>query len=214
MERERILLAVTAKSGKAKVTRLEIPDMLKKYNSDNNTLRVRLVCVWDTGENEDSQDSCAELLQQTVGGQEFGQIANLDSFDATQVPAWYQGDWPYKENTPQNKIDAYKLRVLNKFFTGTRYTCSVEALCADLGGEYATITRVHSVEKKRTYPTLSDCTLSPASDDEKVAAFMRLQAQLVKRLGDNRLRVGAYVPNNLQNNIQSNGGTISNDIKI
>ena len=214
MERERILSLVAAKGGKAKVTKLEIPAPLQKFNADNNTLRVRIVAMW-ANENDDAANSCQSLLRETVGNNEFSQIANLDGFDATAVPTGVTPEnWPYKDNNPQTKVDAYKARVLGKFFTATKYTVTVASLCKDLGGELATVDRVHDKDKKRTYPTLADCTLDAPNDDDKVVMWERLQNRLQRRLAEKRLFVGPFVPVTDATNINAQGAAISTDVTV
>lgn len=212
MEREKILSLVAAKGGKAKVTKLEIPQALAQFNTANNTLRVRVVAMW-ANETDDAENSCQSLLRETTGNNEFSQIANLDGFDATIAPKGVD-NWPYKDNNPQTKVDAYKARVLNKFFTATKYTVTVASLCKDLGGELATVDRVHDKTKKRTYPTLTDCTLDSPNDDDKVIMWERLQNRLQRRLAEKRLFVGPFTQDTNTNHINAQGGAVSNDVTI
>ena len=212
MQRESVLSLVAAKGGKAKVTKLEIPQPLAKFNADNNTLRVRIVAMW-ANETDDDANSCQSLLRETVGNNEFSQIANLDGFDATIAPAGVE-NWPYTDNNPQTKVDAYKARVLGKFFTATKYTVTVAALCKDLGGEFATVDRVHDKTKKRTYPTLTDCTLDAPNDDDKVIMWERLQNRLQRRIAEKRLFVGPFVPSTDTTNINAQGASVSTDVTV
>lgn len=212
MQREQILSLVAAKGGKAKVTKLEIPAQLQQFNNANNTLRVRVVAMW-ANETDDDANTCQSLLRETTGNNEFSQIANLDGFDATIAPKGVE-NWPYKDNNPQTKVNAYKARVLGKFFTATKYTVTVASLCKDLGGDLATVDRVHDKTKKRTYPTLTDCTLDPPNDDDKVIMWERLQNRLQRRLAEKRLFVGAFTPDTDTTNINAQGAAVSNDVTV
>ena len=112
-------------------------------------------------------------------------------------------NWPYTDNNPQTKVNAYKARVLGKFFTATKYTVTVAALCKDLGGDLATVDRVHDKTKKRTYPTLTDCTLDAPNDDDKVIIGVGLYirrkgivdfVELAKRLPEYKFIWFGYSP--------------------
>lgn len=181
MEKSLAIQLVTAKSGRAKVTRLEIPEALQKFNAANNTLRVRVVAVWATENATDNPNDCSALLRQTVGNNEFSQIANLDGFAGESAQA---------------KIDGFKTAVVDKFFTATKYSVTIANLAKDLGESFATLERVHDPVKKRNYTSLSDCTLDAPSDDDKAVMYERLTNRLQKRLADGRLKAGAYLDAN------------------
>ena len=188
MEKSQAIQLVNAKSGRAKVTKLEIPAALAKFNAANNTLRVRIVAVWATENDNDNPNDCSAILRQTVGNNEFSQIANLDGFEGANSQA---------------KIDGFKAAVLGKYFTATKYSVTIANLAKDLGENYATLERVHDPLKKRNYTSLSDCTLDAPSDDDKAVMYERLCNRLQKRLADERLKVGAF----LDTNTNSNNGT-------
>ena len=192
MEKSQSIQLVSAKSGRAKVVRLEIPEALGKFNTANNTLRVRIVAVWATESTEENPNDCSAILRQTVGNNEFSQIANLDGFS---------GD------SAQAKFDAFKAAVVGKFFTATKYSVTIANLAKDLGESYATLERVHDPIKKRNYTSLSDCTLDNPSDDDKAVMYERLVNRLQKRLADGRLKAGAFLDTNTNNT--SVGGTQS-----
>lgn len=181
MERNTAISLVNAKSGRAKVTKLEIPEALAKFNTDNHTLRVRIVAVWASEVNESNPNDCSAVLRNVVGNNEFSQIANLDGFEG--------------ENA-QDKVTKFKEAVIGKFFTATKYSVTIANLAKDLGEKYATLERVHDPLKKRNYTSLSDCTLDAPSDDDKYVMYERLSNRLQKRLADERLKVGAYIENN------------------
>ena len=186
MEKNIAIQLVAAKSGRAKVTKLEIPDTLKKFNTDNNTLRVRIVAVWATESSESNPNDCSDVLRNVVGNNEFSQIANLDGFE---------GD------IAQDKVNKFKEAVVGKFFTATKYSVTIANLAKDLGENYATLDRVHDPVKKRNYTSLSDCTLDVPSDDDKAVMYERLVNRLQKRLADGRLKAGAFL------DTTNNGGT-------
>lgn len=177
MDKSTAISLVTAKSGRAKVSHIEIPEALANFNAANHTLRVRIVAVWAAQDTESDPNDCSAVLRQTVGNNEFSQIANLDGF---------AGD------TAQAKVDGFKLAVVGKFFTATKYSVTIANLAKDLGEGYATLERVHDPVKKRNYTSLSDCTLDAPSDDDKAVMYERLVNRLQKRLVDKRLLPGSF----------------------
>lgn len=186
MERTTAISLVTAKTGRAKVTKLEIPTTLAEFNTKNATLRVRIVACWAAEERENDPNDCSAMLRQTIGNNEFSQIANLDGFtvkNADGIPA--------ADQSAQAKLDAFKLAVLGKYFTATKYSVTISNLAKDLGEGYATLERVHDPVRKRNYTSLSDCTLDPVSEDDKYTMYERLLNRLQKRLTDKRLVPGS-----------------------
>ena len=194
MEKSNAIQLVSAKSGRAKVTKLEIPEALAKFNAANNTLRVRIVAVWASESNNDNPNDCSTVLRQTIGNNEFSQIANLDGFEG---------------GSAQAKVDGFKAAVVGKFFTATKYSVTIANLAKDLGESYATLERVHDPIKKRNYTSLSDCTLDAPSDDDKAVMYERLVNRLQKRLADGRLKAGAFLDTNTNNNTASGTQSIS-----
>jgi len=190
MERNESIQLVSAKSGRAKVVKIELPEPLVKFNTANNTLRVRVVAVWAAENSDNNPNDCSSVLRQTVGNNEFSQIANLDGF---------AGD------TAQAKVDGFKTAVIGKYFTATKYSVSIANLAKDMGETYATLDAVNDPIRKRTYTSLSDCTLDAPSDDDKVIIYERLVNRLQRRLTDKRLFVGRYTEtgNNSTANTQS-----------
>lgn len=181
MERNIAISLVTSKSGRAKVTKLEIPEALAKFNADNHTLRVRVVAVWASESNEGNPNDCSAVLRNVVGNNEFSQIANLDGFDGESA---------------QDKVTKFKEAVIGKYFTATKYSVTIANLAKDLGENYTTLDRVHDPIKKRNYTSLSDCTLDNPSDDDKSVMYERLVNRLQKRLADGRLKAGAFLDTN------------------
>lgn len=187
MERTTAISLVTAKSGRAKVTKLEIPAALSDFNTKNGTLRVRIVACWAAEERENDPNDCSAMLRQTIGNNEFSQIANLDGFTVKNADGT-----PAANQTPQAKLDAFKLAVLGKYFTATKYSVSIPNLAKDLGAGYETLERVHDPVRKRNYTSLSDCTLDPVSEDDKFTMYERLSNRLQRRLADKRLMPGSF----------------------
>lgn len=186
MDRITAISLVTAKSGRAKVTKLEIPTALSEFNTKNGTLRVRVIACWATEERENDPNDCSAMLRQTIGNNEFSQIANLDGFTVKNADGT-----PAADQSSQAKVDAFKLAVLGKYFTATKYSVTISNLAKDLGEGYATLERVHDPIKKRTYSALSDCTLDPASEDDKYTMYERLSNRLQRRLTDKKLMPGS-----------------------
>ena len=177
MNRENVLSFVTAKSGRAKVLKVEIPTALQKFNADNHTLRVRIVACWES--ESDTENSVQSLLRSVVGNNEFSQIANLDGY-----------------NVPEGVTDKAKHfadTIKGKTFFATKYSVSIQNLARELEEKYNTLERVNDPIRKRTYATLTDCTLDTANDDDKVVIYERLVNRLRKRLADQRLLPGGYV---------------------
>jgi len=197
MEKNVSISLVVAKSGRAKVNRLEIPEALQKFNTTNNTLRVRLVACWATENAEGNPNDCSGILRDVIGNNEFSQIANLDGFVVRD-----DAGNPIPNASAQQKVDAFKTAVLNKFFTATKYSVSIANLAKDLGENYATLDMVNDPIKKRNYRSLTDCTLDAPSDDDKAIMYERLVNRLQKRLADGRLKAGAFLDANTNN---SNG---------
>ena len=171
---------VTAKTGKARVLRLEIPAALQKFNTDNNTLRVRIVACWAS---DDKDGGVQSLLRSVVGNNEFSQIANLDGYVVPDNP----------NADAQTKVNAFKAAVVGGEFFATKYSVTISNLAKNLGEKYATLERVHDPIRKRTYTSLTDCTLDNVSDDDKAVMYERLSNRLAKRLADGRLKVGTFV---------------------
>lgn len=188
MEKLDAIRLVAAKSGRAKVSRVELPEALQKFNAANNTLRVRIVAVWAAQNTESDPNDCSSVLRQTVGNNEFSQIANLDGFIVKN-----EDGTPAIDQSAQSKVNGFKTAVVGKFFTATKYSVSIANLAKDLGDNYATLERVHDPIKKRTYGALSDCTLDPISDDDKAIMYERLNNRLQKRLVDGRLKPGSFI---------------------
>lgn len=176
---------VTAKAGKAKVLRLEIPAALQKFNTDNNTLRVRIVACWASDETNGGVQS---LLRSVVGNNEFSQIANLDGFVVPDNP----------NADAQAKVTAFKNAVVGGEFFATKYTVSIANLAKNLGTGFDSLERVHDPIRKRTYSSLTDCTLDNVSDDDKAVMYERLSNRLAKRLADNRLKPGPFIEGTAQ----------------
>lgn len=202
MEKNVSISLVVSKSGRAKVNRLEIPEALQKFNTTNNTLRVRLVACWATESAEGNPNDCSAILRDVVGNNEFSQIANLDGF----VVRDNEGN-PIPNVTAQQKVDAFKTAVLNKFFTATKYSVTIANLAKDLGENYTTLDMVNDPIKKRNYRSLTDCTLDAPSDDDKAIMYERLVNRLQKRLADGRLKAGAFLDAN--NNTPNGTNTIA-----
>lgn len=194
MKKSLAISLVSSKSGRAKVTKLEIPEALAKFNADNNTLRVRIVAVWANESSETNPNDCSAVLRNVVGNNEFSQIANLDGFEGESA---------------QDKVTKFKEAVVGKYFTATKYSVTIANLAKDLGESYATLDRVHDPLKKRNYTSLSDCTLDNPSDDDKAVMYERLVNRLQKRLADNRLKPGAYLDTNTGTNTANGTQTIS-----
>lgn len=194
MDRSIAISLVTSKSGRAKVTKLEIPEALAKFNADNHTLRVRIVAVWATEGSEANPNDCSAILRNVIGNNEFSQIANLDG---------YEGE------TAQDKVTKFKEAVVGKYFTATKYSVTIANLAKDLGENYATLDRVNDPIRKRNYTSLSDCTLDNPSDDDKAVMYERLVNRLQKRLADGRLKAGAFLDTNTNTNTPNGTQTLS-----
>jgi len=204
MEKSQAIQLVTCKSGRAKVTKLEIPEALQKFNTANNTLRIRIVAVWATENTNNDPNDCSAVLRQTIGNNEFSQIANLDGYVVKN-----DDGTPAADQSAQNKVNSFKGAVVNKFFTATKYSVSITNLAKDLGESYATLERVNDPIKKRNYSALSDCTLDAPSDDDKAIMYERLVNRLQKRLADQRLKPGAFLDTNTSTNPANGTQSIS-----
>lgn len=183
MERSEIINSVFAKETKAIVTGIDIPEKLQKFNTQNNTLRVRVNFTYLSELQSDDVNDVTNVLRNVTGNNNSSVIANLDGYVIADNPS----------ATPQQKVNAFVEQINGKTLHACILSCPISALVADMDG-LQTVTQVHDKTTKHTYASLYDVILDKVTDDLKVLTYQRLVTRLATRLADKRLCVGAFVP--------------------